>query len=142
MVVLRLFTSLALMFCLFSVPARAEDGISDIAVSSSVIDLQLHAIQSKNADVVYSYASDDAKAQYKTPEAYLRMIRHTYKVLYDHESYSILASWDVHGLRVHKVEFVLYDGRVHTALIRFKQGEDKHWSMVGAVVLGEEAQPI
>lgn len=146
---MKLIKTLPILFSfalIFSVNRACADEIKPTEISIektfSVLDVHLQAIQDKDADTVFGYASQAAKEKYRTPRAYLRMIRHSYKPLYDHKSYSLRGQWYSKGMHIHKVEFVLYDGSVHTALIRFRQHDDMHWSMVDILILNQEATPI
>lgn len=140
-----LLTALVFMAgALYSANARATEMHSKLEMPQlpSVVQTHLEAIKRKDAAEVYQYASVKDQQSYQTPDDYMAMLRTSYRALYDHRSYKILSGWNRDDTHFSKVEFVLYDGSVHTAIMRFKSDKQKTWHLMKAVFLDREAQPI
>ena len=109
-------------------PAGAQAvSAADVAQIRSVITRQLGALQRDNAKAAFLLASPQLRAEFKTPQAYMRDARTAHAPLFRHSGASFRALWILDGEVVQQVALTDDTGALWSVYYPMRRQADGHW---------------
>ncbi|MEO8836901.1 MAG: DUF4864 domain-containing protein [Caldimonas sp.] len=128
---------LTLTLALFAaVPAAAAElvGPADAQAVRSVVAAQLDALAADDAERAFSYAAPAIRAQFRTPERFMAMVRAGYPAVYRPATITFLQPVRVEGQLVQGVHLTDAEGALWLAIYRLERQPDKSWRISGCDV--------
>ncbi|MFO1322683.1 MAG: DUF4864 domain-containing protein [Burkholderiales bacterium] len=105
-----------------------------------VIDDQLAALKAGDGPTAMTYAAPGIRAQFRTPENFLRMVRNGYAPLLG-ASYTVyLDGAVVNGAVIQPLRLVMPDNTVLVALYTMQRQPDGGWRIAGCVIAPSTVQ--
>jgi hypothetical protein len=141
---LRLASILAFAFLLLA-PASAfaeEPSAADKTALRAVVQGQLDAFQHDDGVAAYSFAAPGIQAIFKTPDAFIGMVRQAYPPIYRPRSVAYGQILDSPLGIVQKVFVTGPDGTSWVALYRFEKQKDGSWKISACQLLKDTAETI
>jgi hypothetical protein len=133
----------ALLLLSHALPARAEPLTeSDVAAIRSVIYRQLDAFRRDNAKAAFSLASPQLRAEFKTPEGFMREVRASRAPLFRSSSVAFRAVWILDDEVVQQVSVTDERGAVWSAYYPMERQKDGTWRTNGCRLVGKGAVSI
>jgi Domain of unknown function (DUF4864) len=120
----RRMRALALLVALLigsTMLARADD---DVAAGQAVIRSQEEAFGHDDAAAAYAFASPGITSWYRTPEAFMYMVRNGYAPVYRHRSFEFGAATTFEGKIYQEVHIIDEDGVAWEALYTLEGQSD------------------
>jgi Domain of unknown function (DUF4864) len=132
----RAFCVLAGAACLAVTALAAEPPVSaaDGRDLRAVIEAQLAAFRSDNAEQAFSYASPSIREMFVTADYFMAMVRGSYPVVYRPESVAFLLPEIVDGAVIQRVRMTDQQGDAWLAIYRMQRQADRSWRIDGCVV--------
>jgi hypothetical protein len=134
-------TLCALLFMLAPCAALAQVKAADATAVRKVIEAQIDAFRKDDARRAFSYATDDIRLTFGTPENFLEMVRSQYAVVYRPRSVAFDAPvYAGDDDLVQPVRLTDADGRAWIALYPMQRGSDGVWRTNGCQLrrIGQE----
>ncbi len=126
-----------LVLCLPGVtPAWTETAApaQDSSAIAAVIEGQIAAFASNDADTAFALASPDIRRTFMTAERFMQMVRSSFQPVYRPRSYSFGTPAIVDGIPVQPVKVIGPDGRGVVALYRMERQHDGSWRIAGVTL--------
>jgi uncharacterized protein DUF4864 len=125
--------------------AQSQGANSKLAASEWVairraIDDQRKALKSGDARKAFSYASPGIRAQFRTPEAFIAMVREGYGALLDARYVAFLEGAVIEGAIIQPLRLVAPDNSVLVALYTMEKQKDGRWKIAGCVLAPSTVQ--
>ena len=126
--------------------AQSQGANSKLAASEWVairraIDDQRKALKSGDARKAFSYASSGIRAQFRTPEAFIAMVREGYGALLDARYVvAFLEGAVIEGAIIQPLRLVAPDNSVLVALYTMEKRKDGRWTIAGCVLAPSTVQ--
>lgn len=137
--------NLLLLFVLTG-PALAAPPLGDPALPAKdwrairqVVEEQLKALKSGNGERAMNYASLPLRAQFRSPENFLRMVRAGYAPLLDAHHTQFLEGSIVEGAVLQPLQLVLPDDSVLVAIYQLEKQDDGQWRIAGCAIAPSKA---
>lgn len=124
----------ALLTVLLALPAQAEPDRQTASAFRIVIDAQIAAFARDDGVTAFSFASPDIQSIFRTPEAFMAMVRTGFAPVYRPRSYSYEEPVLLEGRLAQPVRVIGPDGRGVIALYRMQQQEDGSWRIAGVTL--------
>ncbi len=105
-----------------------------------VIDDQLAALKAGDGAKAMTFAAPGIRAQFGTPENFLRMVRSGYAPLLDARHTQFLDGAVVDGATIQPLRLVLPDDTVLVALYQMQRQPDGRWRIAGCVIAPSTVQ--
>ena len=123
-------------------PARAEQTLppTDWNAIQQVIDDQLAALKAGDGPTAMTFAAPGIRAQFGTPENFLRMVRNGYAPLLDARYSAFLEGAVIDGATIQPLRLVLPDNTVLVALYTMERQPDGAWRIAGCVIAPSTVQ--
>jgi len=118
-------------------PALAE---KDWNAIRQVIDEQLSALKAGDGARALAYAAPGIRAQFGTPENFLRMVRNGYAPLLDARYQAYLDGAVIDGATIQPLRLVMPDNTVLVALYQMQRQADGRWRIAGCVIAPSTVQ--
>jgi hypothetical protein len=99
-----------------------------------VVGNQLKALKSGNGRHALGYATPAIRAQFGTPDNFLRMVRNGYAPLLEARSTQFLQGAVIDGTAFQAMRLVLPDNAVLVALYQMEKQSDGRWRIAGCVL--------
>lgn len=125
----------------FAVPSHAADVASDAQVRAVVQD-QIDALAAGDADRAFSHASPKVQSMFKTPGAFMSMVRNGYGALISPQSFKIdevLTDGDKAAVRAQVID---REGRPFQAVYPLERQEDGRWRIDGCYLEAATGQSL
>lgn len=123
------------MTCIFlfllTLTAKAED---DAAVIQSSIEAQLEAFRSGDAQLAFSFASDQIRDIFGTPENFVAMVRNQYAVMIAPASIVFLKLEHENGETLQPVQLSDNRGQLWLAVYSMQRDAQGSWRINGCVL--------
>lgn len=118
-------------------------GEADIAAVRSVINSQIEAFNSDDAEVAYEFSSPKIKALFPTPEAFMAMVRRGYEPVYRAENYSFEEVAIIDGQIIQPIR-IIADSSVAPIIAMYimEQQPDETCKICGCILLKESGQSV
>ena len=100
------------------------------------------ALKAGDGGKAMTYAVPDLRAQFRTPDHFLAMVRHGYRALLDARASTFLKGAVVDGATIQPLQLVLPDNTVQVALYQMRRQKDGRWRIAGCVIAPSTAQAI
>jgi ketosteroid isomerase-like protein len=141
----RWFLELTLAISLLTLPVKAlqmQITDTDRAAIRSVIERQLIAFQKDDAVGAFAFASPGIKAQFKTPENFMRMIKTAYQPVYRPRSVLFEELTTVEGLPAQPVLLLGQDGVPVRAIYLMEKQPNGSWRINGCYLVPVESKTV
>ena len=144
---MRRLVSILLAFVATAALAGAPAGDATLPAKEwkairGVITEQLAALKAGDGAKAMTYAVPDLRAEFGTPERFLRMVRQSYSALLDARSTTFLTGAIVDGATIQPLQLVLPDNSVEVALYQMRKQKDGRWRIAGCVLAPSTVQAI
>lgn len=115
----------------------------EIHPAQTLLKEQLTAVKARNADLAFSYLSDNLHQDYQSAKEYLNEIRFDHRPMYNYETFEFLDRHTQDGNIIQRVLFKdSYSGESFTGIFRLVQTEEQQWKIDSFAILEQEASPI
>jgi hypothetical protein len=111
---------------------------NDLAEIRSVVNQQLSAINTDDAEMAFAFASPGVQEAFGTSDRFLYMVRRGYSSLYKPRHVEFLELTVVEGEMVQPVRLVAQDGSVEVALYEMQRQADLQWRINGCDIAKSE----
>jgi hypothetical protein len=139
----------AILLAVIAVAALAAPPAGDAALPAEewkairqVIDEQLQALKAGDGTKAMTYAAPDLRAQFGTPERFLRMVRQSYSALLEARASTFLKGAVIDGATIQPLQLVLPDSTVQVAIYQMRRQKDGRWRIAGCVIAPSTVQAI
>ena len=135
-----LVLSAALWLWVPLLPAAGTPGAADAAAIRRVVERQLAAIRRDDGAEAFSYAAPAIQQQFRTPEAFMHMVRTGYRPVYRPRQVIFQDVLRHDGQWVQPLLVTAEDGRIVVALYEMERQPDATWRVSGVLLLAANAQ--
>lgn len=133
--------SFALLLLTFSVKAQQMTANqTDRDAIRSVIQRQLQAFQTDDAEGAFAFASPEIRAKFGTAENFLQAVRTTYQAVYRPRSVMFEKLLPVQGVLTQEVILLAPDGDLVKALYLMEKQPDGTWKISGCFIVPIQGQ--
>jgi hypothetical protein len=143
----RAFLCCSFLCWLATMPAFAAPPAGDPTLPATewttirkVIDDQLRALKAGDGAKAMSFAAPGIRAQFGTPDNFLRMVREGYAPLLEARHTQFLEGALIDGAAIQPLRLVLADNTVLVALYQMQQQQDGSWRIAGCVLAPSTVQ--
>jgi hypothetical protein len=122
----------------FATPCFADRGAAidnDKIAIRLVIQSQLDAFQKDDGATALRFSTPGLRARFRSPDSFLKMVRHDYFPVYRPSQISFGALDDVEGSKVQHVLVVDPDGNTHEALYVMEHQRNGKWLIAGCFLV-------
>ena len=128
--------------CAAAQSPRAEPklGASEWSAIRRVIDDQRKALKSGDAKKAFSYASPGIRAQFRTPETFIAMVREGYGALLEARYVEFLEGAVIEDAVIQPLRLVAPDNSVLVALYTMEKQKDGRWRIAGCMLAPSTVQ--
>ncbi len=137
----------ALLVALAAVPVLAAPPAPPPALPAAewtairtVVGGQLDALRAGDGAAAFAFAAPGIRAQFGTPENFLRMVRDGYAPLLAARHTAFLDGAVIDGATIQPLRLVLPDETVLVALYRMQRQPDGRWRIAGCVIAPSTVQ--
>jgi hypothetical protein len=136
MITLLRLCATALIFIAVSSARSQTEPIPDADAQSirAVIEAQLAAFASGDAEKAFSFASESIRKTFGSAENFVAMVRTSYAVVTHPASVLFLERERIDGAVVQAVQMTDDEGQLWLALYRMQQQTDDSWRIAGCVL--------
>jgi hypothetical protein len=126
----------------FAAPAAPGPTLpeTDWTAIRQVIDGQLAALKAGDGAKAFTFAAPGIRAQFGTPENFLRMVRGGYAPLLDARYRAFLDGAVIDGATIQPLRLVMPDNTVLVALYQMQRQPDGRWRIGGCVIAPSTVQ--
>ena len=122
-------------------PVHAETlSAKDAKAVQTVVQNQLAAFASGNADKAFSYAAPDLRKSIGSSAAFMAMVKNSYPVVYRPASAVFLKAEGSGDEVVQKVHMLDTSGTPYLAVYSLQRQKDKTWRISGCAVVENKAR--
>ena len=122
-------------------PVHAEAlSAKDEKAVQTVVQNQLAAFASGNADKAFSYAAPDLRKSIGSSAAFMAMVKNSYPVVYRPASVVFLKAEGSGDEMVQKVQMLDASGTPYLAVYSLQRQKDKTWRISGCAVVENKAR--
>ena len=124
-------------------PVHAETlSAKDAKAVQTVVQNQLAAFASGNADKAFSYAAPDLRKTIGSSAAFMAMVKNSYPVVYRPASVVFLKAEGSGDEVVQKVQMLDASGTPYLAVYSLQRQKDKTWRISGCAVVENKARMV
>ena len=122
--------------------ARTEPKLatSEWMAIRKTIDDQRKALKSGDAKKAFSYASPGIRAQFRTPETFIAMVREAYGALLEARYVEFLEGALIEDAVIQPLRLIARDNSVLVALYTMEKQKDGRWRIAGCVLAPSTVQ--
>lgn len=126
-------TLCALLVALAPLAGFPQDKVpeADARAMRAVVEAQLEAFRSDDAERAFSYATEGIRAAFRTPENFMAMVRSAYPVVYRPRSVAFEPAVIVDGTTIQPARMVDAEGRSWLAIYPMARQPDGRWLIDG-----------
>ena len=135
--------SLLLALLLFALPVSAAEprlDAADLSAIRAAVSAQLDAFAHDDGPKAFSYATSDIREQFRDPDSFLAMVRHSYAVVYRPASVTFLAPIQEYGEVLQQVRMTDANGGVWLARYHMERQPDGRWLIAGCDLARSEGR--
>ena len=115
--------------------SKADSSINkDLTMTQDIIESQIQAFQSKNAELAYSYASPMIKLRFNNPQEFMSMVKNFYEPVYNPKQYYFIDSKIFEGSIYHQLQIISQSNISYLATYSLIKDENE-WKISGCSVL-------
>ena len=140
---MRTLALLAWMLCAPVLAAPAGElalASADWTAIRDVIGEQLEALKAGDGAKAMTYAAPGIRAQFGTPDTFMRMVREGYAALLTARRTQFLEGAVIDGTIVQPLRLILPDDSVLVALYQLQRQRDGTWRIAGCVIAPSTVQ--
>ena len=125
----------AVAACTATTPLRAADEVSanDARAVRALVEAQLAAFASDDANKAFSLAAPAIQAMFVNPDRFLAMVRQSYPVVYRPASVSFLQPEWIDGKLIQRVQMADADGTPWMVVYELERQADRSWRIAGCL---------
>jgi hypothetical protein len=125
----------ALAACAAATALRAADEVSasDARAVRALVEAQLAAFASDDADKAFSLAAPAIQAMFVNPDRFLAMVRQSYPVVYRPASVSFLQPEWIDGKLIQRVQMADEAGAPWMVVYELERQADRSWRIAGCL---------
>lgn len=127
-------SAFTLAFAAFGHAFAEPVSASDTQAVRSIVEAQLDAFAADDATRAFSYATQEIREMFATPERFIAMVKSGYPAVYRPASVSFLAPEEVQGSVVQAVHLTDASGALWLAVYRLERQPDRSWRIAGCTL--------
>ena len=121
-------------------PRHSRLAASEWSAIRRTIDDQRKALKAGDARKAFSYAAPGIRAQFRTPETFIAMVRDGYGALLEARYVEFLEGAVIEGAVIQPLRLVAPDNSVLVALYTMEKQKDGRWRIAGCVLAPSTVQ--
>jgi hypothetical protein len=116
-------------------PLSAADEVTaaDAKAVRALIELQLAAFRSDDADKAFSVAAPAIQSMFQTPQQFMSMVQQSYPVVYRPAAVSFLKPERIEGRLIQRVQMADSSGAPWTVVYELERQADRSWRIAACV---------
>ena len=126
-----------LSFTLFIISGLSKADVSlknELTMTQDIIESQIQAFQSKNAELAYSFASPMIKLRFNNPQEFMSMVKSYYEPVYNPKQYYFIDSKYFEGSIYHQLQIISQSNMSYLATYSLIKDENE-WKISGCSVM-------
>ena len=126
-----------LSFTLFIISGLSKADVSlknELTKTQDIIESQIQALQNKNAELAYSFASPMIKLRFNNPQEFMSMVKSYYEPVYNPKQYYFIDSKYFEGSIYHQLQIISQSNISYLATYSLIKDENE-WKISGCSVL-------
>ncbi len=132
--------TLAIGFTALPLRSDAQGQAADARAVREIIEAQLAAFASDDAQRAFGFASPSIQAQFGSAPVFLRMVREGYPVVYRPATVAFFVPEFAQGLALQTVRMTDADGKAWLAFYQLERQPDGSWRIGGCIVEPDRAR--
>jgi hypothetical protein len=121
---------------------KAENSVqSDLFKTQNIIENQIQAFQSKDAELAFSYAAPIIKLKFNNPEEFMTMVKNYYEPVYNPKQYYFIESKYFEGSIYHQLQIISQSNTSYLATYSLIKNDDE-WKISGCAVVRMKQESI
>lgn len=121
-------------------PTNAEETRNKLI--AAVVNDQIDAFSKDDGERAFSHASPMIRAQFKTPEIFMRMVKRGYSMVYRPKAFEIESVQEENGIIYQPVLFTDQQNQLYKVLYLMEQQEDDSWKINGVQLLRPKGMAV
>ena len=122
--------------------SKADDSLAnDLSKTQDIIESQIQAFKSKNAELAYSFASPMIKLKFNNPQEFMSMVKSFYEPVYNPKQYYFIDSKYFEGSIYHQLQIISQSNMSYLATYSLIKDENE-WKISGCSVLPMKQESI
>ncbi len=122
--------------------SKADDSLAnDLSKTQDIIENQIQAFKSKNAELAYSFASPMIKLKFNNPQDFMSMVKSFYEPVYNPKQYYFIDSKYFEGSIYHQLQIISQSNMSYLATYSLIKDENE-WKISGCSVLPMKQESI
>ena len=122
--------------------SKADDSLAnDMSRTQDIIENQIKAFKSKNAELAYSFASPMIKLKFNNPQEFMSMVKSFYEPVYNPKQYYFIDSKYFEGSIYHQLQIISQSNMSYLATYSLIKDENE-WKISGCSVLPMKQESI
>jgi len=122
--------------------SKADDSLAnDLSKTQDIIENQIQAFKSKNAELAYSFASPMIKLKFNNPQEFMSMVKSFYEPVYNPKQYYFIDSKYFEGSIYHQLQIISQSNMSYLATYSLIKDENE-WKISGCSVLPMKQESI
>lgn len=126
----------------YSDAAITEVSIAGENPARELIIQQLHAIETRDADLAWSLTTSEFRKKFGSDKEFLSHLRFRQRSLYNHDGFTFLDQQSTEAGLIQKVRMDNRYGDPVTVIYRLEKQDDGRWLIDSFAVLENEADPV
>ncbi len=122
--------------------AKGENSFQkDLSKTQNIIESQIQAFQSKNAELAFSYAAPIIKLKFNNPDDFMTMVKNYYEPVYNPKQYYFIDSKYLDGSIYHQLQVISQSNISYLATYSLIKN-DNEWKISGCAVVPMKQESI
>ena len=122
--------------------AKSENSVqSDLSKTQNIIENQIQAFQSKDAELAFSYAAPIIKLKFNNPDEFMTMVKNYYEPVYNPKQYYFIESKYFEGSIYHQLQIISQSNTSYLATYSLIKNDDE-WKISGCAVVPMKQESI
>jgi len=122
--------------------AKSENSVqSDLSKTQNIIENQIQAFQSKDAELAFSYAAPIIKLKFNNPDEFMTMVKNYYEPVYNPKQYYFIESKYFEGSIYHQLQIISQSNTSYLATYSLIKNDDE-WKISGCAVIPMKQESI
>ena len=143
---MRMFLGIVLGFLCFDLNAQeAENAVvdNDLGNVRYVINQQITAFQNEDSELAFSFASPMIRAQFGSPQNFMRTVKQHYNSIYSTKSFIFGGYVAQDGHVMQEIEFIsATDNSIHLAVYKLIKFKKYGWRITGVELVAKPEKAI
>ena len=122
--------------------AKSENSLqSDLSKTQNIIENQIQAFQSKDAELAFSYAAPIIKLKFNNPDEFMTMVKNYYEPVYNPKQYYFIESKYFEGSIYHQLQIISQSNTSYLATYSLIKNDDE-WKISGCAIIPMKQESI